>query len=223
MSTADLVWAAIGFVLSVMVFSYLLGDNALFRLAIHLFIGAASGYAAVILATQVVYPRLILPLLSKPITTGDLILDIVIPMLLSLMLLLVLWQRFSPAGRVPLALLLGAAAAFAISGAARGTLLPQAQATIQLFKPAGLPAALPEAILTTLGVVTVLAYYYHGVKVAPDGSLKRPRWVRIGAVIGGAIIFITLGALYAGVLTTAISALVERLYAFWTLVSALVR
>lgn len=223
MSTADFVWAAIGFVLSVMVFSYLLGDNGLFRLVMHLFIGAASGYAAVILVTQVVYPRLILPLLSKPITTGTWVLEVAIPLLLSLMLLLVFWPRFSLVGRIPLALLMGAAAAFAISGAARGTLLPQAQDTIRLFKPAGLPAALPEAILTTLGAVTVLVYYYHGLRAAPDGSLERPAWVRILAIIGGIFLFMTLGALYAGVLTTAISALVERLYAFWTLVSTLVR
>jgi predicted membrane protein len=42
---ADPIGAIIGFILTIMVLSYIIGDNALFRLAIHIFIGAASGYA----------------------------------------------------------------------------------------------------------------------------------------------------------------------------------
>lgn len=223
MNSVDYIWAAVGLVLSLMVFSYLLGDNALFRLAMHIFIGAAAGYGAVILSTQVIYPRLILPLLKHSRSTGQMVLQVGIPILLTVLLLLVPWRRLAPLGRIPLAILLGAAAAFAISGAARGTLLPQTQASIQMFEPAGLPGGLPAAILTTVGAITSLMYYYHGARPAADGSLVRPGWVRVAAGIGGVFIFLTLGALFAGVLTSAISALVERLYAFWTLVSALVR
>ena len=38
-------WVAV--ILTLFVFSYLLGDNALYRLAEHIFVGVAVGYAAV--------------------------------------------------------------------------------------------------------------------------------------------------------------------------------
>ena len=38
--------AALGLILTLLVFSYLIGDNPLFRIAIYLFIGVSSGYAA---------------------------------------------------------------------------------------------------------------------------------------------------------------------------------
>jgi predicted membrane protein len=41
--TGDLIWGIIGFLLSILVFSYLIGDNPLFRFAIHLFIGVSAG------------------------------------------------------------------------------------------------------------------------------------------------------------------------------------
>ena len=56
MNTLDLIWAMVGFVLSLMIFSYLVGDNPLFRFAASLFIGVTAGYAAVILLYQVIFP-----------------------------------------------------------------------------------------------------------------------------------------------------------------------
>jgi hypothetical protein len=44
----EFISALIGLVLTLMIFSYLLGDNPLFRFAIYLFIGVASGYAAAV-------------------------------------------------------------------------------------------------------------------------------------------------------------------------------
>ena len=48
--------------LTLFVFSFLLGDNALYRLAEHLFVGVAIGYAVVIAFHSVLVPRLITPL-----------------------------------------------------------------------------------------------------------------------------------------------------------------
>ena len=42
----SLIGGALGFLLTLCVFSYLLGDNALFRIAIHIFIGTAAGFVA---------------------------------------------------------------------------------------------------------------------------------------------------------------------------------
>ena len=56
--------ALIGLILTLLIFSYLIGDNPLFRLALYLFIGVASGYAAVVVWHSVLLPRLFLPLKS---------------------------------------------------------------------------------------------------------------------------------------------------------------
>ena len=39
LSLLDLVGAILGFVLTIFVFSYIVGDNVLFRIAAHLFVG----------------------------------------------------------------------------------------------------------------------------------------------------------------------------------------
>ena len=49
-------WA--GLILSLMVFSYLLGDNILYRVAIYVFVGLAAGYVAVVTVESVLLPWL---------------------------------------------------------------------------------------------------------------------------------------------------------------------
>jgi len=58
----DLIWGAVGFLLTVMVLSYLIGDNFFFRLAVHIFIGLTTGYVAVLIIRHVFWPLLILPI-----------------------------------------------------------------------------------------------------------------------------------------------------------------
>ena len=60
----EIVWAIIGFCLSLCIFSYLIGDNPLFRFAVHLFIGVSAGVVTITVLYQVLYPKLLLPLLS---------------------------------------------------------------------------------------------------------------------------------------------------------------
>ena len=47
-------WA--GFVLTLMIFSYLLGDNILYRLAVYVFVGLAAGYITVVTWDSVIWP-----------------------------------------------------------------------------------------------------------------------------------------------------------------------
>jgi len=53
----EVISAIIGFILTLMIFSYLLGDNPLFRIAVYLFIGVSSGYAAVVVWYYVLIPK----------------------------------------------------------------------------------------------------------------------------------------------------------------------
>src|SRR5215510_10387381 len=55
----------ISLVLSLMVFSYLLGDNILFRLAVSIFVGLAAAYTTIVTIQSVVYPAF------QPFLAGD--------------------------------------------------------------------------------------------------------------------------------------------------------
>ena len=55
----EIISALVGFLLTLMVFSYLIGDNPLFRIAVYLFIGVSSGYAATVIVHYVLLPGLV--------------------------------------------------------------------------------------------------------------------------------------------------------------------
>jgi hypothetical protein len=214
MNTMDLIWAIVGFVLSLLIFSYLIGDNPLFRFAASLFIGVTAGYAAVILLYQVIIPRLIYPFFTGTIMDRSFTL---IPLVLSVLLFFKPSRNLSFMGSIPLALLVAAGAAFALSGAVLGTILPQSQATINLFGNKPGENFLLEGIVILVGTVTTLMYFYFGAKFENGKPIRRAGWIESISKVGQVFLFVTLGSIYAGVYITAITALVERMHSIWTL------
>ena len=128
MTGLDLVLGLLGFLLTLAVFSYLLGDNLFFRTALYLLAGVSSGYAAALILTKVILPYLILPL-GKP-GTATFYLSLA-PLLLSVVLLAILIPRRQQWAKLPLAFLVGVVAAVSLSGVLRGTLAPQLLAALQ--------------------------------------------------------------------------------------------
>ena len=126
----DLLSTIFGLILTLMVFSYLLDDNPLFRVAVYIFIGVSAGYAATVVCYQVLSPKLLAPL-----RTGDpnQLLLTVIPLFLSISLLAKLTPRISWIGNFAMAVLVGVGAAAALGGAVLGTLIPQVQAAMDAF------------------------------------------------------------------------------------------
>ena len=201
----DLITGIVSFLLTLMVLSYLLfGDKLPFRLAVYIFIGVSAGYAAAVAWWQVLYPRLFVPMLSKP--------WLIIPLLLGFLLLLKLSPRTARLGNWAVAFLVGVGAAVAVSGAVMGTLVPQTLASINVFK---LPAEfrgerLAEAVVMLIGTVTTLIYFHYGAKATSDGP-QQGKVLTVLRGVGQVFIAITLGVLFAGVFTAAMTALIERL------------
>ena len=54
----ELVSAGISFIITILILSYLFGDNPLFRVAIYVFVGAAAGYVAAVAWNEVINPAL---------------------------------------------------------------------------------------------------------------------------------------------------------------------
>lgn len=217
----DLVTGGISFLLTLMVLSYLIGDNPVFRIAIYIFIGVSAGYVAAVAWHQVLYPRLILPLFSASL--GERLL-LIIPLVLGLLLLFKLSSRTASLGSLPMAFLVGVGAAVAIGGAVMGTLLPQTQASMNAFNlsTAGQYQLehLGEGIVMLIGTVTALAYFHFGAKATASGP-RRGKLVGIISWVGQIFIAITFGVLFAGVFMAALTALIERLNFIITFLSSL--
>jgi hypothetical protein len=197
--------ALIGLLLTLLVFSYLIGDNPLFRTALYLFIGISSGYAAVVVWHSVLMPRLFVPLLSAD--PGQL-LPVVVPLGLSVSLLAKLSPRISWLGSFAMAMLVGVGAATALSGAVVGTLIPQARAAM-------------GGIFMMVGTALTLVYFQFSATRAADGSVKRNVIFEFLAQLGRIFIAITLGVLFAGVYMAALTAMIERLSAMINFVKSL--
>ncbi len=214
MNPMDVVLGVIGIALSVMIFSYLLGDNFFFRVALYVLVGVSSGYAAAVLVTKVILPRLIEPL--KQSGTDAFWLGLV-PLVLCMLLTLILIPRLVKAGTLPLAFLAGAGAAIAIAGISRGTLAPQLLAVVNRFSPELLQknsgvdwGGIVEALFILLGVVSVLFYFHHRLSRKSAGT-QRPLLVEGVSSVGQIFLGISLGMLFVGFYSAALTALIARM------------
>jgi hypothetical protein len=193
----------IAFILTLLIFSYLLGDNPLYRLAIHLLVGTSAAYAALVVIQQVILP--IFNLIQEDLRNPDNFLWFV-PIFLVLLLLLKRLPTISWLGNNTLAVLVGVGAATSLVGAIMGTLWPQITAvtpTNPLFPGQGILIAL-------LTACTLLAFQFTG-RIDQNGNWTQPVWQRAITIIGRILITITFGILFATVFNTSIILLSDRL------------
>ena len=220
MSLLDLITGIAAFLFTLFIFSYLIGDNPLFRLVIYIFVGVSAGYVAAVAYRQVLWPDLFFPLLTGSIAQKALL---VIPLILSALLLTKVSPRLTSLGMPAMALLVGVSAAVAVGGAVTGTLLPQAGATINLFDTHAAASAPQLAQMMfngawiLAGVITTLVYFHFGARSTRDGPARRFGLIEFVAFIGSIFLAITLGVLFAGVYSAALTALIDRFHFFGTL------
>ena len=214
MSPSELITLIIGIALTVMVFSYILGDRLFFGIATHILIGVSAGFLALVAIQKIILPYLIMPLTYE---TGTDFFLVLVPLALSILLVLMLFRRGTQAGSIALAFLGGALAALAIIGVTRGTLAPQILSTISHFAPEQLMhetepqwSAILEALMILLGVIAVLfVFHHHGQSKA--GNVVRPVFLEGIGSIGQIFIGITFGALFVGLFSSALIALISSL------------
>jgi hypothetical protein len=197
-------------VLTLMVFSYLVGNNPLYRLAQHIFVGVSVGYAAMLLLGNVLVPQFF-ALGSQTGSIGWWL--ALIPLLLGVLLFL---SRIRPPatpgrpgllgffGTIALNIALSTAAALAIGGALTGTLVPQVADSMRPLT--GNPALLIGNLVVVLGVAASL--YYFQFNVRPSGT--RSGAGMVVATAGRWLIIIALGATLGTLTVSFVAALVDR-------------
>jgi hypothetical protein len=210
----DTIGTLVGLILTLFVFSYLLGDNLLYRLAEHLFVGVAVGYAVVVAFHSVLGPNLLTPLVAAlgEADWGQVTL-LVISLALGLFLLLKPIRGLSWLGNLSLAVLLGVGAALAIGGGLLGTLLPQIDATADLTVMVdryGQGLGLFSGIVILVGTIGVLLYFYYN--ASQEGRLAQVRsaLIRVWGGLGRWFIIVAFAAILATTFMARLSLLTGR-------------
>ncbi len=222
----ELTASLLGMFLTLAVFSYLLEDNPLFRLALNIFVGVTAGYLVFVIGKFVLMPWLVQRFGLG--TWGERGLAF-IPLALAVFLLLrtarISPGRFSGLSKIVWAFFIGVASAVAIGGALTGTLLPQTWGLMQTFERGSLTQAAQHGWLALMGYVssggmvlvgalaTLLSFHYGNVIVEGQALTSNAlfTWLRR---IGKFFVAAALGVIFAGIFQAGLTALIERVQMF---------
>jgi hypothetical protein len=205
----DLASTTVAVVLTLFVFSYLLGDNVLFRLAEHIFVGVSVGYGVVLVFHNVLGPKLLIPTVDA-LGQRDWAQLLLVTLVLGLLLLLKPTKSLSWLGNLSMAFLLGVGAALAIGGALLGTLLPQINATAQVMQDkSGL--GLFSGLVVLAGTTGVLLHFYFGASREGRFAGLRDRVVAVWGGLGRWFIVVAFSAILATTFMSRLSLLVGRI------------
>lgn len=195
----------IAVLLTLCVFSRIAGDNPIFRLAQHLFVGVSLGYVLVVLYHQVLVPvvgRILRDGLSEPLV----LLLRLVPFGLFLLLLprAIGRQPVSWLANIPLGFLFGVSAGLTLIASLTGTLLPQILDTLRILD--GSIADIIGRVFLLVGVLVTLSYFFF---TAPrTGAVGGA--MTLSAQAGRWVLLIAFGFFFAGSLLTYLTALNER-------------
>ncbi len=207
-------------VLTLMVFSYLLGDlpliGNLYRIAVYIFVGMTAAFTLI-----VTYEGMILPYLQdiqNPTTSWTTLgnhADIYIfftALLFGLLLLLKPIKALTWLTNSIFAVVIVVGASVGVVGALSGTLFPLLHATVAI--PENLTAdfnALVDSLLVFVGTMTGLYYFHYQARARSDGGVEQSLVGRGFRHIGKLFLVTALGAIYASTILTCLTILTERI------------
>lgn len=223
----DLAGTLLAALFTVMILSYLIGDNPLYRIASHIFIGVAAGYAGAAAWHYVLKPDLLQPLFAVidgriGLVGVEWIIQLflaLIPLIMTFLLLLKGSPVYGRMGTIPLALMTGVGAAVVIGGALTGTLLSQISASFINLNPAYIDPVTGEQGFERLmnvgiliaGTISTLVYFQFSIRKQDAVTGERTKIFHVISQVGSGFIAITFGVIYAGVLLASIVVLAERI------------
>lgn len=228
---ADPIGAIIGFLLTLMVLSYIIGDNILFRLAVYIFIGVASGYAAILILYNVLWYQVLVPVLQiftegTPLNLAAYVIRVVPAVILGVWMLTKASPRLARSGTPVLAFLTGVGAATVLGGAVFGTIFPQVGASANVLNIQSAPPALNglvgwfiNGLIILVGTATTLIYFQFTRRRPEEGEPEqKPVIMEYISTVGQGFIIITMGVIFAGVYSAALSALIDRIRFLWDVI-----
>jgi hypothetical protein len=213
-SLIEFITGLLSFLFTLLILSYVVGDNSAFRAAVHAFVGISTGYIVVAVTKLVILDKLFLPLINGEQMVERIIL--VFPLVLSFLLLGKMFAGTEWVGRPVVAFLVGVGTAAAIGGAVMGTIFPQISATAGMFDikfsqtVGDLATNAVAGLFMLVGTITTLIYFQFTIRGKNTSTGKRGWFVGFFALLGQVFIVITLGVIFAGVLAASLTAFVDR-------------
>ena len=202
--TLDIAGTIIGTLLTLMIFSYLLGDNPLYRLAMHIFVGALMGYSLGVVIQDVIIEQVWEQLPTNRV--------LVIPLGLGMLLLFKFYPKWAYIGNFSVAYLVGVGTAVALGGALLGALAPQILATGQAFNAASsLRLGLVDSLFIFVGTIcTLMAFTFTAQKQHGLAGIWS-RIVKAIGTVGRVFLIFAFSVAFAGALTASLSIFIGRI------------
>ena len=175
--------------LTLAIYTILVGDNPVYKFAEHLLLGLSIGYSLVITVKSILIPQAITPLAEGSLAA-------VIPIVLGSVMFLRIHPKLAGWSQIPLALLIGAGAGAAIPAMMQARVLKQVSATIS-------GSGTVDGVIILLGVLVTTMYF---VFTRPHSGA----WGR-AAVAGRYFMMIFFGATFAYTVMSRMALLIGRL------------
>ncbi|NJN80870.1 MAG: hypothetical protein HC802_00280 [Caldilineaceae bacterium] len=224
-SALDSIGLWVGLAISLTLLSLIVRDNPFARLAQHILVGAALGYAAILVVRQLLAPRLFAPLLEDPGANPWLLAPLVLGLLLwaagGERLIRTRsttgadggWRRLlQMLGAAPVALMLGVTIGVGVTGALQGTLLPQFVYAADFgFDPLASGSQILVGLLTLLITSGALIHLFAD---AEGLVAQQPGWVRSALAawlwLGKRGLWLAAGFVFARLMASRFSLLIGR-------------
>jgi hypothetical protein len=207
--------------LTIAILSFVFGDNPIYKLAEHIFVGVSAGYGVILALNQAIWPSIQMGLMPNQHFFIKFMTIIAIILGILTLIRLEIFSYILPSivwiSRIPIAFVVGIGSGITIVASIQGFIFPQVSATflpilspnytIDLSSPLNflnsfLLAIGPIVIL--LGVVTALVYFYFSTE---------QKGIILGiAKIGILIMMITFGASFGYTIMARFSLLISRFY-----------
>lgn len=210
MDLAEIGGLFVGLILTLFIFSFVLGDNPLYRFAVHLLVGVSAGFAAVVVIQDVLWP-LVQSVIENPADPASI--GLLIPLLFGLLLLLKLFPQTAWIGNSSMAVLMAIGAAVGLMGAIAGTLIPLVISPYYGDFEDELVGGFIGLLVAILTICTLLYFHFTG-RLDDDNTVIMPIWQKYVSVAGQFVITITLAALFATTLSTGLVLLSNRVSYF---------
>lgn len=197
----------IGAFITVCIFSSLLRDNPLYRLAEHLFVGVSAGYYfSAIAFHQVLKPNFLARLFPSLFGSGMSAQPeylLIIPGILGLLIFSRLSGRYTGLSNISVAFVMGVVSAITLVTSVKEYLLPQIQkAFVPLYIPGNVFLSGSNVILL-VGTVSCLFYFFFSI------DQSRP-WVKGLSGLGLGFLMISFGASFGATVMGRVSLLIGR-------------
>lgn len=191
-----IVWVWIASFLTLCIFSFLYRENPFYRLAEHLYVGIANGYAV-----SIIWHRLLMPSLIRPLYAGQIWL--VIPLTIGMLYVARFVPRISWLVRIPIAITMGYYAGAAIPASIQARILKQMEGTVLTRASFGSLESSVAVCIVLVGVIATITYFFFSTE--QKGGLK------VVSRIGIAFVMVSFGATFGYTVMARISLLIGRL------------